>query len=263
MPLDYSHRKQVNRNRPKKRSPKLYLLLILGAVSGVYALGIGTGWLLFKNSKQDLPQATSNSAKADEKQKGPEPSPAAKDAGSTPSPTGKANEAPLTFYYTLPKGDKGVIGSGVNLPRDESPVMTKRDAPVADSHVNVTKPQPPSKTEQREAGTKSTNTEKEKTVKETTPNQAKEKPKESLPIKQKKEGGKSGYSVQVGSYHDKNEAQSLKNSLEKNGFSARIVEFAVPGKGILYRVRVGNKMDQEAANRLAGKVGKSAIAVPE
>lgn len=263
MSLDYSNRRQVSRNRPRRRSPKIYLLLILGAVSGVYALGIGTGWLLFRNAKPYVPGSAPTSATADEKQKDSEHSPPVKETGSNPAPTGKGNETPLTFYYTLPKGDKGVIGSGMNLPREGSPVPAKRDTAAPDSTVNPSKPQPPAKTGQRESGTTSTDAEKEKMVTETTPDKAKDKPKGNLLVKQKKEVGKNGYAVQVGSYHDKNEALNMKNSLEKNGHSARIVEYAVPGKGTLFRVRVGSRMDQEAATHLAEKVGKNAIAVPE
>jgi cell division septation protein DedD len=260
MALDYSPRKQVSRNRPKKRSTIPFLFLILGAISGVYALGIVTGWLLFRDAGRKAPLIASNSAKTNESGKISEPSSSAKGAASAPSPGGKSNETPLTFYYTLPKGDKGVIGSGVNLPRDESTVMAKRDVPPPQTS---TMKQQSGKSEQREGSTNTTVAEKEKTAKETKPPQTKDKPKDTLPAKQKNELAKGGYSVQVGSYHDKNEAQDLRTSLEKNGFSARVIESSVPGKGILYRVRVGNRMEQEAASRLAAKVGKSAIAVPE
>jgi cell division septation protein DedD len=261
MALDYSQRKQINRNRPKKRSTKPFLLLILGAISGVYALGIGTGWLLFKGAARNGPQVASDSAKVDESRKTSGASPSAKDTVNSPSPNGKGNETPLTFYYTLPKGDKGVIGSGVNLPRDESVPIAKRDVPAP--QASAVKPQQPVKSEQGEGRAKASVDEKERIAKEAKPLQVNDKPTNVLPTKQKKELGKGGYSVQVGSYHDRNEAQDLRASLEKNGFSARVVEYAVPGKGVLYRVRVGNRMEQETATRLAVKVGKNAIAVPE
>ena len=261
MAIDYSQRKQINRNRPKKRSTKPFLLLILGAISGVYALGIGTGWLLFKGAAQNSAPVAADPAKANESSKVSGASPSAKDADNPPSPTGKGNETPLTFYYTLPKGDKGVIGSGVNLPRDESAPIAKRDAPAP--QASALKPQQPVKTEQREGRAKAPVNENENIAKEAKPHEANDKPTSTIPMKQKKELGKGGYSVQVGSYHDKNEAQDLKSSLEKNGFSARVVEYSVPGKGVLYRVRVGNRMEQETATRLAVKVGKNAIAVPE
>jgi hypothetical protein len=261
MALDYSQRKQVNRNRPKKRSTKPFLFLILGAISGVYALGVATGWLLFKGSAQNGPPVASDSAKVDKSPKVSESSPSAKDAASSPSPSGKSNETPLTFYYTLPKGEKGVIGSGVNLPRDEDAVIAKKSVPLPQS--STIKPQQPVKSEQREGSANASVAEKENIASEAKPHQTKDKPTNTLPMKQKKELGKGGYSVQVGSFHDKNEAQDLRASLEKNGFSARVVEYAVPGKGVLYRVRVGNRMEQETAARLAVKVGKNAIAVPE
>jgi cell division septation protein DedD len=261
MALDYSQRKQINRNRPRKRSTKPFLLLILGAISGVYALGIGTGWLLFRGASQNSQPVATDRSKADESRKVSGASPSAKDADNSPLPTGKGNETPLTFYYTLPKGDKGVIGSGVNLPRDESAAIAKRDAPAP--LASAVKPQQPVKSEQREGRAKAPVDEKENIAKEPKPHEGKEKPTSTPPMNQRKELGKGGYSVQVGSYHDKSEAQDLKSSLEKNGFSARVVEYAVPGKGVLYRVRVGNRMEQETATRLAVKVGKNAIAVPE
>jgi cell division protein FtsN len=261
MALDYSQRKQINKNRPKKRSTKPFLLLILGAISGVYALGIGTGWLLFKGAVKNSAPVASDPAKADQSRKASGASPSAKDTTNSPSPTGKGSETPLTFYYTLPKGDKGVIGSGVNLRRDESAPIAKRDVPAP--QASAVKPQQPVRSEQGEGRAKAPVDEKENIAKESKPHEANDKPTSTLPMKQKKELGKGGYSVQVGSYHDKNEAQGLRASLEKNGFSARVVEYAVPGKGVLYRVRVGNRMEQETATRLAVKVGKNAIAVPE
>jgi hypothetical protein len=34
-------------------------------------------------------------------------------------------------------------------------------------------------------------------------------------------------------------------------------------KGIWYRVRVGKRLDQEAAKELAGKLGKTALVIPD
>jgi len=34
-------------------------------------------------------------------------------------------------------------------------------------------------------------------------------------------------------------------------------------KGTWYRVRVGRKLDQEAARELAGKLGKAALVIPD
>jgi cell division septation protein DedD len=261
MSLDYSQRKQVSRNRPKKRSSKPFLLLILGVISGVYGLGIFTGWLLFKDSRKSIPPVVSDPTKSVESSKVSESSPSSKNTASIPSPPGKGNDTPLTFYYTLPKGDKGVIGSGVNLPREDSAALAKRDLPPP--QTSAMKQQPAVKSEQRVLSTDASGSNKEKPVNESKPPLSKDKQTDSLLMKQKIESGKAGYSVQAGSYHDKNEAQDLKNILDKNGFSARIVEYAIPGKGVLYRVRIGNRMEKETATRLAAKIGKNAIAVPE
>lgn len=261
MALDYSQRKQVSRNRPKKRSTKPFLLLILGVISGVYALGIGTGWLLFRGSAHDVPPVASEATETAAGGKAAESSSASKDSANSPSPAAKDNEAPLTFYYTLPKGDKGVIGSGVNLRPDEGAPLPKRDP--SELPQPTVKQQQPAKSEKMEGTTKTAVAVKEKPPRETPPAPAREKATGAPPLQQSKDSGKGNYTVQVGSYYDKSEAHNLKASLAKNGFSARIVEHTVQGKGTLYRVRIGNRMEQEAAAGLAAKVGKNAIAVPE
>jgi hypothetical protein len=101
MALDYNQKKQVNRNRPRKRPVKFFLFLILGSCISIYGLGIATGWLFLRY----IPQKNSTPLASSDKQKGkPLPTPPAAPKGDTAAPT---KESDLTFYCTLPKGDKG------------------------------------------------------------------------------------------------------------------------------------------------------------
>ena len=72
-----------------------------------------------------------------------------------------------------------------------------------------------------------------------------------------------GFTVQVASFPLKSEAETLKNKLAGKGYNVSVTESHQGDKGIWYRVRVGRKLDQEAAKELAGKLGKTAMVVPE
>lgn len=263
MALDYSNRTQVSRNRPKKRSTKPFLLIIFFALSGVYLLGLGTGWLLFNGKGQKAPSvAASGASEPDGKQKNAEKQRTPAKDSVTSAKKSETAETPLTFYYTLPKGDKGVIGSGVNLsPEDKAP-LTKKDVPT---QATVAGTMVRNKSGQKAGGTTpgaQAGSEQARDKKPPAPVK-KDKAEVSVPAPKNEEKGKAVYSVQAGSYQDKDDAQELKTSLEQNGFSARVSEHKVPGKDVMYRVRVGRKMEREEAKKLAAKVGRGAIPVPE
>jgi len=69
--------------------------------------------------------------------------------------------------------------------------------------------------------------------------------------------------VQVASFPLRSEAETMKGKLAAKGHKVTIVESNQGDKGIWYRVRVGRKLDQEAARELAGKLGKAAIVIPD
>jgi cell division protein FtsN len=248
MALDYNQKKQVSKNRPRKRPVKFLLLLILGSVFSIYGLGIATGWLIFKYLPQNTPTSLADSAKlvgAD--QVPPSPAPVSSKGGSA----AQNKEPDLTFYYTLPKGDKGVIGSGMNrfpsemVPRQETPATTPAQIvrPVQQQKEVVVKKESAEPAVQKE--------------KAGTPSRAVE------PTSAIQDSAKATYTVQVAAFHAKSDAQELKVKLQKAGVSCRIEEFNVPGKGLWYRVRAGSKLDKETANKLAAKTGNNAILVAE
>lgn len=62
------------------------------------------------------------------------------------------------------------------------------------------------------------------------------------------------YSIQVGSFRARDEAENLHKFIESKGYKAIIKTALVPGKGILYRVRVGQFAQREAAKRIAHRL---------
>jgi cell division septation protein DedD len=57
------------------------------------------------------------------------------------------------------------------------------------------------------------------------------------------------FTVQVGAYQDREEAEGLARKLRAAGFRPFLVEVDIPAKGIWFRVRVGRFTDREAADR--------------
>src|SRR6266545_4768241 len=107
---DYSGRRPVPKNRPRKQPVGIFVAILIIAISMSFGLGVLTGWLVFKPSSkaaqaQEACAAAANNAQPSAAQapyQNPEAGPA------------KAGEPPLTFFETLPKGGKAVIGSGLN-----------------------------------------------------------------------------------------------------------------------------------------------------
>lgn len=248
MALDYNQKKQVNKNRPRKRPVKLMLLLILGSIFSIYGLGVATGWLVFKYLPKKTPDPLANSAKTEVTgQLPPSPVPAAPKGGTA----AQGKDPDLTFYYTLPKGEKGVIGSGLNsLPSETSP----RPATAAAASAQKDKPLQPQKQADEKSASSESAEQKEKTGKS---------PGAVRPTTALNNTDKATYTVQLAAYHAKSDAQELKAKLQKGGISARIEEYSIPGKGLWYRVRTGSKLDKDAANKIAAKIGNNAILVAE
>ena len=248
MALDYNQKKQVNKNRPRKRPVKLMLLLILGSIFSIYGLGVATGWLVFKYLPKNTPDPLANSVKPEVTgQLPPSPVPATP-KGATEA---QGKDPNLTFYYTLPKGEKGVIGSGLNLlPPETAP----KQAISAASSAQKDKPVQQQKQTAEKLASSESAEQKDKSGK--TPGAV--QPTTSL-----KGTDKATYTVQLAAYHAKSDAQDLKARLQKGGIPARIEEYSIPGKGTWYRVRTGSKLDKDTANKIAAKIGNNAIPVAE
>jgi cell division septation protein DedD len=248
MALDYNQKKQVNKNRPRKRPVKFMLLLILGSIFSIYGLGIATGWLVFKYLPKNTPAPLANSVAPEATgQLPPSPGPASPKGGTA----AQGKDPDLTFYYTLPKGEKGVIGSGINsLPPETSPKPATSTAASAQKDKQVQ--------QQKQSGEKSESAESA---------EQKDKPGKTPdavhPTTALKAADKATYTVQLAAYHAKSDAQNLKARLLKSGISARIEEYSIPGKGLWYRVRTGSKLDKDTANKIAAKIGNNAMPIAE
>jgi hypothetical protein len=145
MVLDYSERRQVRHVQQKSRPAVWpYILLILAMLLLAFGAGLGTGWYLFrpggklfkapaaapvvspKNSGslppqgEPLPTPQSN-APASGSQQPSQPAPPATEKGSA--------APPLTFYNTLQKGNKGLMGTGINAHKEGEGAAPKPSSP--------------------------------------------------------------------------------------------------------------------------------------
>jgi cell division septation protein DedD len=245
MVVDYSEHKSVSKNRPRKQPAAVFLFSLLVAVCIAFTLGVATGWLIFHpahKSGADMPNASANvNQKAETTGPNKLQTPA--------EPAGKVMEPSLTFYETLPKGNRELMGSGLNLTKSAD-LNPAKAAPKVKPPVPAAKP----------AGSHETPGQNKEAVKPPV------KPSEPAPAKETaaREGeGKAKFVVQVASYHQKKEAEEARDSLKENGISAYIVESNIPEKGTWYRVRVGRHLDQQTAREMADKAGKGAIIIPE
>ncbi len=257
MRIDYSNRRQVSANRPKKTPFRPFLLLSLVSAVIVFGLGVATGWLFFGHDKKTVSPALQNgntAAPASAQTPKPEALPKPQAGNVTPH---------LTFYDSLPKGDKELIGTGLNPKRESVPPVESKTAKLQPSSDTQQKPPNPQKPVPSQPGIDTishTSTPPEKIVPPDSKGAAAGK---AVQASQKTAGNTTTYTVQLASYHDRKEAEDLKAKWAKKGYSVRIVESSVSGKGTLYRVRIGNRMSQETANQLTGKIGSGAIAVPD
>jgi len=60
--------------------------------------------------------------------------------------------------------------------------------------------------------------------------------------------------IQIGSFSQRENALSLRDQLKKQGFKAFVDSMELPGKGTLYRVRVGPELDKQRAEELRNKI---------
>jgi cell division septation protein DedD len=257
MVLDYSERRQVNKNRPRKQPAGLFVLFGIGCFLVIYTMGIITGWFLYKATRKNVVAVNPATAGTFPKPKSAEtplsPTDAQKTAG---PPTIKGNEPSLTFYYTLPKGEKAAIGSGINPPHETKPGAGK--------NISVTSVKPIKTNQEGHQLQKAANTEMDTQDQQTAkPIKSEGATPDKDTVPKKAENAKVKYTVQVASYHIKKDAEDLKSSLDKMGLLANVIESKITGKGTWYRVRLGNHLDLETANRIAAKAGKGAIVIPE
>ena len=253
MVVDYSNRKPVNKNRPRKQPAGIFIVILLFSVSLSFVLGIGTGWFLHKPAANV--QQTAQAANASEASQGQQVNP------ETKAPPGL--DPPLTFYETLPKGGKAIIGSGLNPEKSPQnplplplPVMQaagqKLPAPPLPAKTEVRKEQQKGVAEPagQQPVAASVQTKPEKVTEE-----------QSAVPKQPENSGR--YCVQIASSKEREEAEALKARLAEKGLPVYILESTVKDRGTWYRVRVGRHLSQQAAGELAAKAGSGAIVISE
>jgi cell division protein FtsN len=267
MRIDYSPPKQsyvTSQSKPRPRKEPVGLFTSLIVITGLiaFAVGFGSGWFLSERSTKKAFQAAAEQSSLESSPKqtpAPAPPSAQPQPAAPPSPqlapgtaaTGPAATTPqLSFYKTLPAGQKGaLLGSGINNETGKQPLQAAIPA-------NVTRRQHPAAAEAPKAAP-----EKSATVEK----QAADKPAPEEKTVAEKQTAKvrSGYTVQVASYNSKAEAEAMRSRLAGKGYNVIISESNQGDKGTWYRVRVGRKLEQEAARELAAKIGKGAIATPE
>ena len=65
-----------------------------------------------------------------------------------------------------------------------------------------------------------------------------------------------GYTIQLGSFQQKEKAYALQNKLKKHGYLVYVTPKTIENKGIWYRVRMGNFDSPEEAQEWVSKLGK-------
>lgn len=268
MAHDYSDRNSspssIPRNRPKQRSISLVTILFTLCILLAYGFGIATGWFFFRIPAK---QVTIN-----------KPTPAPVSSAQPPTPLKvegdvRTQPVPLTFYDTLPKGEKGVMGSGLNprtlKPGESQPVA--KPAPTLEAGH-----QKPAETVSKPASAAAPPKAPAVTVSPASPASpaARLAPVLPSPVAKKEipplpakgadsEAQQKKYAVQLASTVDKQEAETLKERYIDKGISAYLVTIEIKGKGVWYRVRTGRKLSESEAKKLAAGLGGKAMVVPE
>ena len=257
MRIDYSEPKKSyvtpqGPGRPRKEPAGFFttLLIVTGVIT--FIAGFGTGWFLSqKSAKKSFQAATEQNSLENSPKKEPVPAPKPPQpvqpiatpqpqpdpSSAQPAPTSApgTTDAPLSFYKTLPSGQKGnVLGSGINTKDDR--VKQPLQAPIPANSNKSTTPDPSKPASEKPVGAEKTTA---------------------------KHADNGTFTVQVASFPLKSEAETLKNKVAAKGYHVFIVESNQGDKGIWYRVRVGKKLDHEAAKELAGKLGKTALVIPD
>jgi cell division septation protein DedD len=255
MRIDYSEPKKSyvtpqGGNRPRKEPTGYFttILIVTGVIT--FVAGFGTGWFLSqKSAKKSFQAATAqtsleNSPKKEVVAPPVAPQPVqpptatpqnAQTPGQPPASASTASETPLSFYKALPSGQKNtVLGSGINTKEEHNKAPLQAPVPA-----NLNNPAPADPT-------------KPPTAKPTTSDKT-----------AAQQGNSNGFTVQVASYPLKSEAETQKIKLVAKGYHVFIIESNQGDKGTWYRVRVGRKLDHDAAKELSAKLGKSALVIPD
>lgn len=290
MVVDYSGRKPVPKNRPRKQPIGIFAMILLCAVLASFAIGLATGWLLRKPA--------TNAARSQPAAVGEKSAPQVK--GVNPEAV-RGADPPLTFYETLPKGGKAIIGSGLNpnrsaepapqpaaTPLSPQPAVPRATTPPVAAPPQSAPPRPvaqqgaappssPGKPEERkeqrkvpapsepvrqsDAASQSKGESPKEKRKE--PADTAKKGTETSPVAAPKQPDAGRFSVQVAATQDRKEAETLKAKLTEKGLPAYIVESNIKEIGTWFRVRTGRHLSRQEAAEIAAKAGKGAMVIPD
>lgn len=266
MRIDYSEPRQSyttpgpSRQRQSSGGSNARLLALAICSTLLFGSGFGVGWYFSQQSAKKAFRAAMEQQSLETAPKGviqpipPVTQPTTAQTGSTepaspqtqpgagqqqPQQTNASatgpNGQPLSFFENLPKGQKNtVLGSGIN--EKAKPVTPPTGLPTAATQATQQPAVAPKKTE----------------PKKTDPSQATTKAA-SQPT---------GFVVQVASYSNRKDADSLKTKLVAKGYAAVVSETTVSNK-TWYRVRIGRHLDKESASQISNQLMMGAKIVPD
>lgn len=201
-------------------------LLMLGLA---YGGGFLTAWYLYRPASLATVKAKAAGPATPRQQPPIQPQPAAPTAPKT------GQDVPLSFYENLQKGNKSIIGSGLNPQKGQEAPSAKTPTSSPGTHQQAAKKQP-----------------------ESVQPQTKSAP--SPPAPPAEEGR---FAVQVASTKERKEAEELVSRLNGKGYAAAVSESKVEGKGTWFRVRVGRRLSRADAEDLAARIKSGAVVVQE
>ena len=282
MRIDYSPPKQSyvsnaqNKPTSRKESTGGMMGLIAATALFMFIIGFSVGWFFGEKATKKAFQAAAEQKSLENAPEPPvvapaptEPSPEQiqpqpPDEPETPATPQEDSDPPLSFYKTLPEGQStNFMGSGVNASNEKEKPVLQAAIPSNVAKRPQIQPPTPTKPPVDKPATPQAPVEKPATTKPPVEKPAATKPPAEKPAPVPYARENNGFTVQVASYIQKSEAEAMKNKLAAKGYNVNIVELNRGEKGIWYRVRIGKKLDHDAAKDLAAKIGQGAIAVPE
>ena len=232
MVIDYSEQRQAPRNRPKRQPVGRYVATFLLILGLVYGSGFLTAWYLYRPSAQTAAQTAAQAKARTTVTAAPGQQVPVRPQQPPAPPARTDQDVPLSFYETLQKGNKSIIGSGLNpQKRQEAPA-------VKSSHASP----PPASLP------------------------AKKQPEQELPQAKPTPSPSAGdgkFTVQVASTKERKEADELVARLVGKGYAATASESKVEGKGTWFRVRVGRHLTRSDAEELAARLKSGAVVLQE
>lgn len=228
MVIDYSEQRQTPRNRPKRQPVGRYVATFLLILGLAYGGGFLTAWYLYRPSAL----ATAQSKVGTTVPAAPAQRTAVQPQQPATPPASTGQEVPLSFYETLQKGNKSIIGSGLNPQKGQEAPAAAKGSPAPPPAQQPVKKQP-----------------------EQALPQAKPIPSPSA--------GDVKFTVQVASTKERKEADELVARLVGKGYAATASESKVEGKGTWFRVRVGRHLTRPEADEMAARLKSGAVVVQE